>query len=129
MKKPISYTNRRIVSDEIKERKPRADKGKKRKRYNIPENVPDVYRRYIYRANAKSIAFELSVQQFNEIINQDCTYCGEQGPNTIDRIDSSKGYISSNVTPCCTKCNIMKFTMSVYDFKKHVSRVYKHLML
>lgn len=103
----------------------RSDKGKKRPYYK--SNLPKQYLSYQRRANVKQISFELSVEQFNNIINQDCSYCGEQGPNGVDRINSLKGYISSNVTACCTKCNMMKYTYTVDEFKKHIKRVYNHL--
>jgi 5-methylcytosine-specific restriction endonuclease McrA len=130
MKKPISYNNRKasVIDKPIKEpRKPRNDKGKQRKTYNIQSDAPDNYRKYIYRANAKGIVFNLTIEEFNNVINGECSYCGEEQAGTIDRINSSKGYTIDNITPCCSKCNIMKYTHSVKDFIKHVNKIYNHM--
>ena len=43
--------------------------------------------------------------------------------NGIDRIDSSKGYIKSNVVACCSKCNIMKNVYSEKEFLNHVEQI------
>jgi hypothetical protein len=102
----------------------RSDKGKKRSNYK--SNLPKQYLSYQRRANAKGISFELSVEQFNNLLEQDCTYCGIQEANGIDRIDSIKGYTINNSTPCCTKCNMMKYTYSVNKFLSHVENIYKH---
>ncbi len=46
------------------------------------------------------------------LFRQPCHYCGDvmidQKLTGIDRIDNSKGYITSNVVPCCKICNMMK---------------------
>lgn len=36
--------------------------------------------------------------------------------NEIDRVDNSKGYITSNVVPCCKFCNAAKGTSTVTEF-------------
>ena len=96
---------------------------------------------YMYKENAckKGREFSLSYDEVIELVQQNCYYCGS-GPsletvssegwkrNGIDRIDSSKGYIPSNVVPCCSRCNFMKSTMNQPDFYGHISRIYKHLL-
>ena len=46
--------------------------------------------------------------------------------NGIDRIDSSKGYVESNVCSCCKYCNTAKNTMSVEEFLEFIKRIYNH---
>ena len=41
----------------------------------------------------------------------------------IDRIDSSNGYILSNIVPCCEKCNIAKGEMSIDEFREHITKI------
>ena len=44
--------------------------------------------------------------------------------NGIDRIDSSKGYISGNVISCCKNCNTAKNILSQKEFKDLIKRIY-----
>ena len=44
--------------------------------------------------------------------------------NGLDRVDSSKGYVMSNVQPCCTRCNYAKHTGTVDEFFGWVARVF-----
>lgn len=91
--------------------------------------------------------FELDFDQFVNLMEQDCHYCGAKpvvheyekqymqkvlepwAHNGIDRIDSSKGYTIDNVVSCCSACNYAKHEMSVSEFKEYITRVYNHLIL
>lgn len=97
--------------------------------------------RYIKSAATRKIPWNLTPQQFNEIVKQNCTYC--QAPpreykqrdkkgrgrvriavmNGIDRVDSSKGYTLDNCIPCCTTCNRMKLDLPIVDFIKQCTRI------
>ena len=58
---------------------------------------------------SKPCAFELTYEQFIEFWQKPCTYCnGDIGTVGLDRMDSTKGYILENVTPCCRTCNEKK---------------------
>ena len=41
---------------------------------------------------------------------------GENNTLSIDRLDSSRGYVSGNIVPCCAPINKMKLALSVEDF-------------
>ncbi len=86
---------------------------------------------YDYKRSAKTrnLAFELSDEEFLELVMQPCHYC-EYNDSVIgvDRKDSSKGYIKSNVLPCCEQCNLMKHESGYNDFLsicEHISTVNK----
>jgi hypothetical protein len=66
--------------------------------------------------NAQSLAksrkreFDLTFEQYSELILQPCHYCnGKMGKVLfaigLDRIDNQMGYVSGNVLPCCGTCN------------------------
>lgn len=64
-------------------------------------------------ATKRTYLFVLSLTEVHDIIVRPCAYCGRFSNsvfNGIDRVDNTKGYISSNVVACCTMCNIMKNT-------------------
>lgn len=100
------------------------------------------YKEYISNAIKREIPFNLTFDQFNDLISQPCAYCGEEPyihksmlPRAnmkepmlkcvgIDRIDSSKFYNLDNCVPCCSKCNMMKNTLETKDFLDHIERIY-----
>lgn len=90
------------------------------------------YGRYkSYRRNAKhrNIDFQITFEQFKDIINKPCAYCGtEPKPfNGIDRLDNNTGYIQNNLIPCCEWCNKIKLTHSDEETREHIKKMYHHL--
>lgn len=99
------------------------------------------YQEYIGNAVKRAIPFNLTFDQFNEIISQPCYYCGTepyvhtsmlkranmQEPMLkcvgVDRKDSSKFYDLENCVPCCSRCNMMKQTYTAEDFLEHVRKI------
>jgi hypothetical protein len=106
----------------------------------------------IYKRNAKRYnrEFSLTLQEFKEICNKKCQYCSKlprhYNPckydytyseeakerqwiyaNGIDRIDNNKGYILSNCSPCCERCNSMKEKLSFEEFKIHIKNIFETL--
>jgi 5-methylcytosine-specific restriction endonuclease McrA len=102
--------------------------------------------RYIKSAVKRGIEWRLSPEEFLTITKKDCTYCGsppriyESKPNYgkgrtvktlmngIDRLDSSLGYVTGNVVPCCGTCNKMKMAMDESLFTIHVLKIAKHYL-
>ena len=62
-------------------------------------------------AKDKSLGFDITKKQHVELLQEVCFYCegklNETG-HALDRKDSSKGYLLSNVVPCCMMCNRIK---------------------
>ena len=98
-----------------------------------------------YRSNAKrrELDFDLSREEFESIIKQDCYYCGIRPNNVftsfqrknehkhppimyngIDRIDNSKGYRLENCVPCCAQCNYAKSNLSTEQFLSWIRNIY-----
>jgi hypothetical protein len=68
------------------------------------------------------------------MFSTNCHYC-EAPPvldnrklvrNGIDRVDSSKGYVTDNVVPCCRDCNVAKSDLSKAEFLNLVEKIYNH---
>lgn len=92
------------------------------------------YNMYKKGAKARNLIFDLTVDQFDEITRQECYYCGEYSGNYfdksfsgIDRIDSSKGYESNNVVPCCDMCNRMKLDYNLDTWINKMKKILNHL--
>jgi hypothetical protein len=82
-----------------------------------------------YKSNAKQrdISFNITFEEFTEFWGKPCTYCGDDIDTVgIDRVDSGKGYIVSNLTACCTECNLMKRHHSRDFFIKKLKRIIRH---
>lgn len=90
---------------------------------------------------------DLTFQQFIELSQQDCFYCGDPPSNCrkpgkgssvftikhgifiyngLDRKDNELPHLYSNIVPCCAKCNWMKSTHSSLEFINHVEKIYKY---
>jgi hypothetical protein len=99
------------------------------------------YNRYVRSAKKKNIEFSLSVCSFERLVRRACAYCGKVPDRCplksknyqktflggIDRIDTTKGYISGNCAPCCWRCNRAKAGMTVNEFFRWVSSVYRKM--
>lgn len=100
----------------------------------------DTYRK---GAAVRDLKFELTQEQFENLVTQNCFYCGQEPEpherkwnktdqefyrNGIDRVDSSKGYSLENCVPCCERCNRMKSDFSYSEFRERVSKIYNYFV-
>ena len=95
-----------------------------------------VWNRYKSNARIRGITFELTREQFQSVITQNCYYCGvvPSKPektrvglflfNGIDRINNDLGYSFENSIPCCKVCNHAKRQMTATEFIHWVERVH-----
>lgn len=85
--------------------------------------------------------FEITLDEFKEISQQDCHYCGSAPSNVLtyksnagtftrtfvytgmDRMDNKVGYVRTNVVPCCIICNRAKNSMGYEEFMAWILRV------
>ena len=117
----VRVKKEKIKKEKIpKETKQRKDKGKTRAKYD--SNLPPVYKRYISRANRKGLEFQLSVEEFEEMISKPCVYCKEPATG-IDRRNNKLGYTTYNSRPCCSKCNWMKGTLTEEQFIEQCKKI------
>lgn len=96
--------------------------------------------KYRQGARKRKLEFKISYKKFCELTKLNCFYCGGAPykrwnvhggdfciSNGLDRIDSSKGYIETNVVSCCQKCNTAKSSMTIEEFKNHIKLIYNNL--
>ncbi len=96
---------------------------------------------YGYKRNARkqNRPWELTDDQFHQLTQSDCHYCGRSprsiqknkytGPyvyNGIDRRDNFLGYLLDNVVPCCKICNWAKGKMSYDEFVVWIADLVRH---
>jgi hypothetical protein len=99
-------------------------------REEMKANIDVHYGKYLRGANKRNIQFELTIEEFGNIVSLACYYCATFKENEsigIDRVDSNAGYIVGNVVPCCEECNIMKQDLSLEKFKEHITKIYNNL--
>lgn len=82
---------------------------------------------YKSAAKFRELDFKLSPDEFNALLTLNCHYCDKAAANGVDRIDSSKGYLSYNVVPCCSICNRMKMDLPYNQFIEHIDAINKHM--
>lgn len=132
----------KLVSGEVKScscqehiRGPRTHKGH--------SGLNSLLKRYHEAARKRGLPFLLTLEQFEELTSDSCTYCGiaphreiygsrgackEHGKyvhNGIDRVDSKIGYTPDNCVSCCKTCNLAKHTMTTQEFLNWIQRVYE----
>ena len=90
-------------------------------------------------AKARNLSFELSFEEFIELVQKNCHYCGIVPSNStktlthhsstefiyngIDRKDNKLGYTKENSLPCCKQCNYAKFRFSYQEFLNYIERL------
>lgn len=68
-------------------------------------------------AKRRGFKFDLPYEFVVCFFKAGCYYCGDElHIVSFDRVDSSVGYVPTNVVPCCPLCNQMKLTSSKSDF-------------
>lgn len=107
----------------------------------IQSVINNLYRSYKNSAYNKKLEFTLELEEFKNIIEKDCHYCGNPPIETntsklrnfskekylhngVDRIDSTKGYEKNNIVTCCSMCNYMKRNYTIEDFLNQVCKIY-----
>ena len=107
---------------------------------------------YNDKAKRRGFSFSLSFDQFKELAQKACSYCGDAPKrfnlyatydgiiydngytqnmvdrawiytNGIDRIDNSKGYELDNSVTCCTICNSFKSDYKKENFLAHAEKI------
>lgn len=99
------------------------------------------YTKYKGNAEAKHREFSLTIDEFWNIVTQDCYLCGAHPTlrrtsskgngghkiivNGIDRMDNTKGYTVENSRPCCSMCNRSKMDHDLDKWRNWLRRAYK----
>ena len=111
---------------------------KKQQRSLIPLEEK-LYTRAKHSAMSRKLDFDLTILDVKNILegqNNKCKYSGIKfGDNfndkytypTIDRIDSSKGYIKDNICICTFFVNMMKNNCPVNKFKSIITDIYNNI--
>lgn len=102
------------------------------------------YSRIKKDARAADRDFDIHIEDFRYLCQQNCYYCGStpsnlityRGKNTftfryfmytgLDRVDNSVGYTRQNVVPCCIICNRAKNSMPFREFIDWLNRLTAH---
>ena len=69
-----------------------------------------------YSSKIKNRIFDLTFDDCKEILNKKCFYCKNKNSEKIgiDRFDPRKGYLITNVVPCCDVCNFIKWKFPIH---------------
>jgi hypothetical protein len=97
---------------------------------------------YQYNAKKRGLEFSLTDEEFFEVTQRSCLYCGVEPRqkvsnkygqrngtylyNGVDRIDNSDGYTRINSASCCGTCNVAKNNLSLEKFQEWIGRIVNH---
>lgn len=93
---------------------------------------------YKYNANKRDISFELTDEEFKNLIFDNCGYCGAAPSNKsknryghgdviyngVDRLNNDLSYNIDNCITCCQNCNRAKYKMTTKDFVQWIKNIY-----
>lgn len=86
--------------------------------------LPEIrFHQYRYGAKSRGYSFDITKEEFINIVSLDCHYCGSPEHIGIDRKDNSIGYTKENSLPCCWSCNKMKTSSTYEDFIKQCIKI------
>lgn len=93
-----------------------------------------------HSALRRNLTFDVTYEDLERLIFSNCNYCGIEPSNLyvpkrtknislfyngLDRIDSSQGYIKSNIMPCCWDCNMAKKDKTIQKWNNYIQRLIK----
>lgn len=111
-------------------------KSRKRKEREMENVTKWLLSKTLINSNKKGLENNLDMVYLEEILNKQENKCyythlpfksDEFNSPSVDRIDSSKGYIKGNVVICRAGINIMKNDLDLESFKKEVCNIYENL--
>lgn len=82
----------------------------------VRASLKRLHRQYVRVCKRKNVYWEISLEDFQRLTSQPCTYCNKPPLqksrtyvyNGLDRMDPRFGYTLDNVAPCCKECNGIK---------------------
>lgn len=83
-------------------------------------------------ADHRGIEFNLSFKTLKRLLlTKTCFYTGEKFDNlknkrSIDRVDSSRGYVDDNVVSCTSRINMLKADLSFEEISALATRIKYH---
>lgn len=94
-------------------------------------------RRYKKQALSRNYIFDLSDNDFRQLVTSNCFYCGLEPKqimrektsfgqfiyNGIDRVDNSIGYTVDNCVSCCKVCNNAKGKLTKQEWREWIQRI------
>lgn len=95
------------------------DIAKSRERDRVNNTSPGgKYAKLKYVSKKRGDVLNITFETFKDLISGMCYYCESplnKSGHSLDRIDSSKGYMLENVVPCCMLCNKIKSNHLSFD--------------
>jgi hypothetical protein len=102
------------------------EKGENNIKYRLfaDSSSEKIFSDYIKSAKKRKKEFEITHDDFQNIIKGNCYICGKVNTpchkNGIDRFDSMIGYKIDNCRACCSECNYMKNDIPYENFINHL---------
>lgn len=115
----------------------RKDAANLKRKPNKGSEVTAVILGYKRHAKERNLVWSVTRKLVTEMISRPCHYCGQPPDNKkttknsvapllysgIDRVDNSKGYVRTNIVPCCKQCNRAKGTQSTEQFRMWITKI------
>jgi hypothetical protein len=87
-----------------------------------------LFKKFHNGAAKRKIEFDITFEDFCNIVENPCFYCGSTYRIGIDRKNNNIGYKKYNCVPCCPTCNFMKGKFEIDDFICKIASIYENLI-
>lgn len=115
--KKYHMENKERIKEYKEQHKKEYQKAYRERWKKIGKTVGTRYSVYKSTSKRRNIEFNLTKEQFVELWNKPCHYCGSDIVGIgVDRVDNTIGYQVDNIVPCCSWCNRMKLNFTEQDF-------------
>ena len=108
-----------------KYRQKRSDKGKKRTGYK--HKISGNYHQLIASANRTGLKISLTTNEYAEIRDKKCVFCGSGRNITVIVKERSEGISIDNVAPCCGPCRAFVGRLSFDSFIEQINKISNYL--
>lgn len=95
-----------------------------------------LYSKQVRESVRRGVPWELSIEQYNDLITKSCATCGTPPANRVQhsrrrytpvsRIDYDLGYTVTNCLPGCLECIRIRGQYNLIDFLDYVSKMLSH---
>jgi hypothetical protein len=91
------------------------DKKCRRYEQNPALRARDILNDYRKGDRRRGFVCDVSHTHLLQLLSMGCAYCGEKEPKQLglDRIYNDQGHTTTNVVPCCARCNFIRRDMPI----------------
>ena len=102
----------------------RADKGVSRGKYR--STLHPKFKSFLLRCNRYEDECPYTEEEYLQMIQNPCYYCGSSNKIDISRIDKHDDFNPDNIRASCHRCRLLMFNFNEREFIAHILSIAKY---